>query len=213
MSEMRTPSATVSEPWSETERRPLRLRSILYGCWQIYRSHFLLLVATLLPVQVSCPRYVTVAAIQNLPLQNAFPAYRTGVGIAATIVRRDWPPFDFTGAQVTESVSQTQISCPANFGNQCSGNDTFTVGQPAAPGRLYGSAYPAMGLDQFRDFHTTVSSTYNMLGGTGINQCNVVGSQTYSACGQIISNFTITRQFDLGSINGTGVTFVGVSNQ
>jgi hypothetical protein len=74
---------------------------------------------------INCPETITISSTTQLPLENAFPALETGVGILATM---QVAPGDLNYTEVTESVTNgTTPSCPAVI-PQCSGNAVFTVG-------------------------------------------------------------------------------------
>lgn len=162
------------------------------------------------PVTV-CPTTVTVAAKDNIPLENLFPNAKTGIGIVATMQVGPQASGPFDGDQITEAVSDNfvmQATCPTSFGPYCRGSDTFTVGLGASG---FGVTKPAA-PNTFYDFHTTVFAV-SLLDAAGMNSCTVSCNQTYSCGGNIIGSFLITRDMSKDAIQNTPVTRVTVTKQ
>lgn len=175
-------------------------------------------------VTVSCPATTTVSALTPLSITLLFPSLKTGIGaVAAMQVGPTTTNWD--GSQLLESLTTVSNSCPASFGNICTGSSTFTVGnggqaQVSVNGvpTLVGPVFPGQ-ENIFYDQHTATSSI-SKLDEAGINSCTAVCSQTYTsavspfACiGVPAGTHTITLKFIQAQINGTHVTSTEVSKQ
>ena len=130
----------------------------------------------------------------------------TGIGII-TAMQVTPSTTNFKGAQITESLSTVSNSCPSSFGNQCVGSSTFTVG--AGDTMWDGTSEPAR-TNIFYDQHYTTNSQ-NILALVGISSCTAVCKQTYSCAGKPIGSFTVTKDYEPGTINGYAVTNVNAS--
>ena len=153
----------------------------------------------------TCPTSVTLSGSTTLSLASQFPGLKTGIGIVAAM-QTNPTSTNWDGTQIVEAVSSSSNSCPSSFGNQCSGSDTFTVGNG---GSTFGQNFPAR-QNIFYDQHVTTSGV-SILDAAGITSCTAVCSQSYSCGGHVIGNFTITRRFTKGTISGTPVTNVTVT--
>jgi uncharacterized protein DUF6531 len=114
----------------------------------------------------------------------------------------------YKGGLVTESMTQSINTCPANFGNLCSGSDSFATGQG---GSAFGVTFPPQ-HNIFYDQHTT-TSTVSFLDQAGISSCVAVCKQTYTCNATVIGTFNVTRTFTKGTIQSTPVTNVAVTKQ
>jgi hypothetical protein len=165
---------------------------------------------TIYYVAVTCPTTISLAGTQSLPLANAYPSSKTGVGIMATMQVASG---SLNGSLVTESLTGTN-SCPAGVANACVGGSTFTVG-PGSPyngaGTVFGTSYSGAGNNQFLDQHTFTSSGDVLSGQTSAYSCQQTCTQTYSACGTSIGGFNLTYTFTHSSLSGTPVTSIGVT--
>lgn len=161
------------------------------------------------PPPPSCPSTVSVGPKTAEPLTAAnLATWKTGIG---AVFQMNVGPdtTDWSGTKITEAVSESNTTCPASFGNQCTGSSTFTVGAggTARNGQTFTGKKNA-----FYDQHNSVGSV-SVLDQAGIQSCTSTCSQTYSCNGNAIGHFTITRSFTKGTINGTAVTNVGVTKQ
>lgn len=165
---------------------------------------------------VGCPNSVTLTSSMALPLaagvssQNNWPYYLTGFGALTTMTvgptAKDW-----SGAAISESLTMTSNSCPANF-PPCGGGPPLIVGA-GATGTTFGYAYPALPTNAFFDEHV-IASTLDLLAGASVSSCTIVCAQTYSCNGASIGSFTITKSAKHAYISGASYgTQVSVSKQ
>jgi hypothetical protein len=159
------------------------------------------------PGAVGCPSSVAVNSTTPYTLANYVPPLLTGIGIE-TGMQVGPGPTDWDYAQISESLVQKSNDCPATISNVCTGNSVFTVGA------AYDSPYllifqPTENI--FWDRHTSTFNS-NVLGGTGVNSCTVVCTQTYSCNGKAVSpSFTITYTYNATQVNSHNVTSVSVT--
>lgn len=160
----------------------------------------------------SCPTSITISNRTNIPLENIFPNAKTGVGLVASMQVGPASSGPFNGVSIVESVSTSgvlQQTCPGPvFPNQCSGSDTFIVGQG---GSAFGVPFPST-TNIFYDFHTS-TDTVSRLDAAHINSCTAGCNQTYSCGGRIIGSFTIIRDYTKDTIQNTPVSRVKVTKQ
>jgi hypothetical protein len=156
----------------------------------------------------ACATSVTLSNTTQIPLANDFPTYKSGIGIVVAMQVQP-AASNWDGSTVVESVTTASNTCPASFGNQCSGNTTFTVG---TGGESVGGVDFVPKHNIFYDQHITTSAV-SMLDAAGISSCTTKCSQTYSCGGKVIGTFSITRAYSKGTISGTPVTFVTVTKQ
>ena len=159
------------------------------------------------PPPPPCPDAVSISTVTQMSLADNYPVIRTGIGIIAgmlvTPASTDW-----TGTQITESVTPGTInSCPASFGS-CSGSSVFTVGEG---GGDFGVTVPPQ-QNIFYDEHSQTDSI-SLLDAAGINSCQRTCAQVYTCNGTPIGSFTINRTFTRGLIQGDPVTVVTVTKQ
>jgi hypothetical protein len=161
-----------------------------------------------------CPSSVSLNATTNIPLEDDFPTYKTGIGIVTSMQVSGPSSASYNNSQISEAVSYNgvmQNNCPSQyFPGGCNGSDTFTVGQG-------GSAFGVNFLSEnniFYDQHTSVGPS-SVLNAAGISTCTYSCNQTYSAvsdaagrsCGGTnVGNFLITYTFTKDTIQGTAVT-------
>jgi hypothetical protein len=161
----------------------------------------------------TCPASIVVGSVTQESLAKVFPGLKTGLG-AITAMNLLPSTVDFDGNNnITESLTTVKNSCPASFGDPCAtgvvGVSTFKVGVNALS--KDGSVFPLL-HDGFYDEHTT-SSSISLLDAAKISSCAVTCSQIYSCNGKAVGNFSITRTFTKGTIQGQNVTFVTVTKQ
>jgi len=173
------------------------------------------------PVTVNkCPSSVSIAAKTNIPLEDDFPTYKTGIGMVASMQLGPPPSTSYNQSKVSEALSVNYVmqnTCPAQYFSECNGSATFTVG---TGGTDYGVPFnPANNI--FYDDHSLVN-TSNVLSQAGLSTCTYSCNQTYSAvsdpsgnsCGNAnIGSFLITYTFTTGTIQGTPVTRTTVAKQ
>ena len=165
-----------------------------------------------------CPNSVSLANTTNIPLEDDFPTYKTGIGIVASMQVSGPSSNSYNGSKISESLSVNgvmQDTCPANYFSECNGSATFTVG---TGGTDYGVLFnPANNI--FYDDHSLVYAT-SLLDAAGLNTCTYSCNQTYSAVsdpagnscgGTSLGSFLITYTFTKDTINGTPVTRTGVT--
>jgi hypothetical protein len=158
------------------------------------------------PQPPTCPSEIVVESSNQISLSSQFASgLRTGVGRVVAMQTRPTST-NWNGTLIVEAVSNASSSCPASFGDQCAGSDTFTVGDG---GVAFGQNFPAR-TNIFYDQHVT-TDVVSLLDTAGINSCTAVCSQQYSCGGTVIGRFTITRRFAKSSISSTPVTIVNVS--
>ncbi|WP_353070544.1 Ig-like domain-containing protein (plasmid) [Tunturibacter empetritectus] len=158
------------------------------------------------PINVQqCPSSVSVGPITTMSLAAAVPTWLTGIGIVVGMQVPSNP--NSNGTPIGESLTTTSNSCPASFGNICTGSSTFFVGTGAT--MINGQSFAAV-PNQFYDQHYSVSSA-SELDQNGIASCSVACHQTYTCNGTSIGTFTITRQFTKGVVGPYAVTNVGVT--
>jgi len=170
----------------------------------------------------SCPTTVTLVSNTSLALQGGisstqnFPAYPTGFGSYVTLQVADPYGQDWEDVQITEKVTQSSSTCPAQTIACDTGGNTFVVGRaPSFGTSLYGitlQEFPTQ--NGFWDLHTSVGTADILTKLQQGDSCGVVCTQTYS-CGstQLKSTsgpgvFTVTRNATHTKINGTAVTVV-----
>ncbi len=173
------------------------------------------------PVTVAnCPDSVSIAGTTNIPLEDDFPTYKTGIGMVASIQALPTLSTSYNNSKISEALSVNgvmQNTCPTKYFSECNGSATFTVGQG---GTDYGVTFnPANNI--FYDDHSLVSSS-NVLGEAGLGSCTYSCNQTYYAvsdpagnsCGSTnLGGFVITYTFTTGTIQGMPVTRTTVTEQ
>jgi hypothetical protein len=162
-----------------------------------------------------CPVTTGVDDVTDLTPAGLQAGFLSAYGIIARMrVLPDRTTWD--GRQITESLTQTSNTCPAELTRPgpCNGSSTFTVGA-ASGGSGVIPQQPAM-RNRFYDFHTSRSRSISFLhdagrNPAGINACEVVCRQEYSCNNMVIGAHMITRRFRKGSFNGRNVTIIDVS--
>jgi hypothetical protein len=163
-----------------------------------------------MPVQVkpNCPSTISVGSLTSMPLSSMYPGKKTGIGVVAAM-QVGPGQFDWTSSQLTESVSLSTNSCPANgWPTPCQGTSSFSI--DTAGTAINGQQFPAQ-VSVFYDQHASVSNV-SLLDYSGINSCTTVCTQQYSCAGTPVGNpFTITYTYTKGTLSGQPVTNVGVT--
>ena len=175
-------------------------------------------VAATCPGTVECPSSTALSSLTPLSITLLFPGIKTGIGAVASMevgpTTTDWD-----GAQITEAVTTTSNSCPATWGNLCSGSSTFTVGEGGQAEVLVNGVETEVGpvftaqQNIFYDQHTIVSNASLLPTSSGKTSCTAVCTQTYSCNGTSVGSHTITYSFIEALISGTHVTSTEVSEQ
>jgi hypothetical protein len=160
------------------------------------------------PVTVKgCPSTLTRVSSLPQPLAPYVPKYLTGIGIIAEM-QVGPSGTNANGVQITESVSQLSNTCPANFGAQCTGSDTFTVGTNDNGNDTVDGASTRAIQNVFYDNHVVYGPS-NYLAAAGITSCASTCQQVYTCGGhQVGPTFTITRSYTKGTVGSTAVTNV-----
>jgi hypothetical protein len=168
-------------------------------------------VSTTEPVTaaVQCPTTIqmTNTVPLSLPYEDPFMGtLLTGIGLAANM-QVSGALTNNDGAQIQEVASQVSNTCPAIFGNICSGSATWTVGFGS---QHFGQTFPSK-HNMFQDWHVNVGAD-SILNAVSMQSCAATCSQAYSCNGaQLGGAFTIQYSFTAGSIMGDDVTFVDVT--
>lgn len=172
------------------------------------------------PISVACPSSVSIANTTNVPLEDGFPTYKTGIGMVASMQVGPPPTVPYNGSTISEALSGNgvlQNTCPAKYFSECNGGVTFTVGTAASEFVL---RFPATD-NIFYDPHSLLSAS-NLLGEAGLSTCTYSCNQTYYAAtdpagnscgGANIGSFIITYTFNTSTIDGTPVTRATVTEQ
>jgi hypothetical protein len=165
-----------------------------------------------------CPTTTAVSSLTALSITLLFPNLKTGIG-AVSSMQTGPATSVWDGTEITEAVTTVSNSCPATWGNICSGSSTFTVGEGGQATVLVNGVETEVGpvfpeqQNMFYDQHTLVSNASLLPTSTGQTSCTAVCTQTYSCGGQSAGSHTITYSFIEALINGTHVTSTEVSEQ
>ena len=121
------------------------------------------------------------------------------------------------GTKIQESLTTVSQTCPASFSPtpECSGNSTFTVGDPGRSSRI--GNQPGL-VNRFYDFHASGPRGVSRLHDStrnpqGLNSCETVCEQKYQCDGREIGRHTVTRTFTKGTFGGRDVTLVNVTKK
>jgi hypothetical protein len=156
-------------------------------------------------VQGACPTSVSLVSTSPIALSSVFPAYKTGVGIDASM-NVNGSGSNYNGIQISEVVSTTSNSCGSAAPSICGYPGTpFTVGTSAT---AFNGAPLAAAQNTFWDQHIEYF-TYSAL--SAGKSCSAVCSQTYSCNGNSIGTFTIDYGLAAGTLGSTPVTNVTVT--
>lgn len=165
-----------------------------------------------------CPGSVSLANLTPIPLEQTFPASKTGIGAVVSMQVGPLAAQPYDGSQVVEQLSVSgvmQNTCTQV--SECNGGDTFTVG---VGGSEFGLPFPPAN-NIFYDSHTLQGPT-SILDSMGLNTCTYSCNQTYFAvsdaagnsCGRAnLGGFLITYTLIKATISGASVTRVQINKQ
>jgi len=163
--------------------------------------------------KAKCPSKTVVEKTIDMTPDGIKKGYRTGYGAVAVMhVEPDSTNWD--GAQIVESLKQTNNTCPKEFKiSPCSGNSTFTVG---AEGKSSVLGMLEAKSNRFYDFHITRWNKGSLLhdrNSDNVDSCHVECEQSYSCDGVVIGKHTVTRNFTMGKSGSRDVTLVAVAKK
>ena len=164
----------------------------------------------------SCPASTEVERVVDMTPAALSAGFLTAYGVMSVMrVRPGERTWD--GTKIQESLTTVSKTCPASFSPtpECSGNSTFTVGDPGRSSRI--GNQPGL-VNRFYDFHASGPRTISRLHDStrnpqGLNSCETVCEQKYHCDGQEIGRHTITRTFTKGKFGGRDVTLVAVTKK
>jgi len=164
----------------------------------------------------SCPASTEVERVVDMTPAALGAGFLTAYGVMSVMrVRPGERTWD--GTKIQESLTTVSKTCPASFSPtpECSGNSTFTVGDPGRSSRI--GNQPGL-VNRFYDFHASGPRTISRLHDStrnpqGLNSCETVCEQKYHCDGQEIGRHTITRTFTKGKFGGRDVTLVAVTKK
>ena len=164
----------------------------------------------------ACPASTEVERVVDMTPAALSAGFLTAYGVMSVMrVRPGERTWD--GTKIQESLTTVSQTCPASFSPtaECSGNSTFTVGDPGRSNRI--GNQPGL-VNRFYDFHAsgprTVSRLHdNTRNPQGLNSCETVCEQKYHCDGREIGRHMITRTFTKGTFGGRDVTLVAVTKK
>jgi hypothetical protein len=164
----------------------------------------------------SCPASTEVERVVDMTPAALSSGFLTAYGVMAVMrVRPGERTWD--GTKIQESLTTVSKTCPASFSPtpECSGDSTFTVGDPGRSSRI--GNQPGL-VNRFYDFHASgprgVSRLHdNSRNPQGLNSCETVCEQKYHCDGREIGRHTVTRTFTKGTFGGRDVTLVAVTKK
>ena len=164
----------------------------------------------------SCPASTEVERVVDMTPAALSAGFLTAYGVMAVMrVRPGERTWD--GTKIQESLTTVSQTCPASFSPtpECSGNSTFTVGDPGRSSRI--GNQPGL-VNRFYDFHASGPRGVSRLHDStrnpqGLNSCETVCEQKYQCDGREIGRHTVTRTFTKGTFGGRDVTLVNVTKK